>query len=106
MFFLQKRDGAYRYLHIVENHRERGKVRQRTLLTLGRLDVIQASGQMDGLMRSGLRFCRKLAAIDAGEKGQSEMVETIRIGPDLVFGRLWECLGMKAELQGLLKIRR
>jgi transposase len=106
MFFRQKRAGAYRYLQIVENHRENGKVRQRTLMTLGRLDVLQDSGQMDGLMRSGLRFCRKLAAIDAGEKGQSEVVETIRIGPDLVFGRLWERLGMKAELQAVLKNRR
>jgi len=51
MFFRQKPSGAYRYLQIVENYREGRKVRQRTLTTLGRLDLLQASGQMDALMR-------------------------------------------------------
>ena len=94
------------YLQIVENHREGGKVRQRTLTTVGRLDVLQASGQMDALMRSGLRFCEKLAVVDAAEKNPGAGVATFRIGPDLVFGRLWEELGIQAELQGLLEKRR
>ena len=88
MFFRQKPSGPYRYLQIVENHREGGKVRQRTLTTVGRLDVLQASGQMDALMRSGLRFCEKLAVVDAAEKNPGAGVATFRIGPDLVFGRL------------------
>jgi hypothetical protein len=32
------------------------------------LDVLQARGQMDALMRSGLRFREKPAVIDAVEK--------------------------------------
>jgi len=106
MFFRQKPSGAYRYLQIVENYREGRKVRQRTLTTLGRLDLLQASGQMDALMRSGLRFCEKLAVIDAVEKHPGAGVATVRIGPDLVFGRLWERLGIQSELQGLLEERR
>jgi transposase len=106
MFFRQKPSGAYRYLQIVENYREGRKVRQRTLTTLGRLDLLQASGQMDALMRSGLRFCEKLAVIDAVEKHPGAGVRTVRIGPDLVFGRLWERLGMQSELHGLLEERR
>lgn len=106
MFFRQKPSGPYRYLQIVENHREGGKVRQRTLMTVGRLDVLQASGQMDALMRSGMRFCEKLAVIDAAEKAQGGGAATLRIGPALVFGRLWERLGINAELQALLKKRR
>jgi transposase len=106
MFFRQKPSGPYRYLQIVENHREGGKVRQRTLTTVGRLDVLQASGQMDAWMRSGLRFCEKLAVIDAAEKNPGTGVATFRIGPDLVFGRLWKELGIQAELQGLLEQRR
>lgn len=104
MFFRQKPSGPYRYIQIVENQREGGKVRQRTLMTVGRLDVLQASGQMDALIRSGMRFCEKLAVIDAAENGTGGT--TLRIGPDLVFGRLWDQLGIQAELQALLKNRR
>ncbi len=104
MFFRQKPSGPYRYIQIVENHREGGKVRQRTLMTVGRLDVLQASGQMDALIRSGMRFCEKLAVIDAAESGAGGT--TFRIGPDLVFGRLWEQLGIQGELRTLLKSRR
>lgn len=104
MFFRQKPSGPYRYIQIVDNHREGGKVRQRTLMTVGRLDVLQASGQMDALIRSGMRFCEKLAVIDAAEKGTGGT--TLRIGPDLVFGRLWERLGIQGELRAVLKDRR
>jgi transposase len=106
MFFRQKPAGPYRYIQIVENHREGGKVRQRTLMTVGRLDVLQASGQMDALIRSGMRFCKKLAVIDAAGNGEGEGAVTVRIGPDLVFGRLWDRLGIGEELRALLKGRR
>jgi len=104
MFFRQKPAGPYRYIQIVENRREGGKVRQRTLMTVGRLDKLQASGRMDALIRSGMRFCEKLAVIDAASDGEG--AATIRIGPDLVFGRLWERLGIQTELRAVLKNRR
>jgi len=104
MFFRQKPAGPYRYIQIVENHREGGKVRQRTLMTVGRLDQLQATGQMDALIRSGMRFCEKLAVIEAAENGEGGA--TLRIGPDLVFGRLWERLGIEEELRASLKDRR
>jgi transposase len=106
MFFRKKPSGAYQYVQIVENHREDSGVRQRTLMTVGRLDVLQASGQMDALIRSGMRFCEKLAAIDVAEKAQGDGAATERIGPDLVFGRLWERLGIQAEILELLGKRR
>jgi hypothetical protein len=59
MYFRVKRTGAYGYLQIVESFREQGQVRQRVLSTVGRLDVLQASGQLDALMRSGAAFLRK-----------------------------------------------
>lgn len=106
MFFRQKPAGPYRYVQIVENHREGGKVRQRALMTVGRLDVLQASGQMEALIRSGLRFCEKLAVIDAASGAEAEGAVTVRIGPDLVFGRLWDRLGIQEELRALLRNRR
>jgi len=48
MFVRSKSSGKHEYLQIVENERIDGQVRQRVIATLGRLDVLQASGQIDG----------------------------------------------------------
>ena len=106
MYFRVKRTGAYAYLQIVESFREANQVRQRVLTTVGRLDVLQASGQLEALLRSGLRFCEKLAVIDAHAAGQTEAVQVQRVGPDLVFSRLWKALGLGATIQRALQLRR
>lgn len=106
MYFRVKRTGPYPYLQVVQSYRESGQVRQRVMATLGRLDVLQATGQMDALMRSGLRFCEKLAVIDAHAAGETEAVAVRRIGPDLVFGRLWEQSGIWSALREALRQRR
>jgi len=106
MYFRVKRTGPYPYLQVVQSYREGGQVRQRVMATLGRLDVLQATGQMDALMRSGLRFCEKLAVIDAHAAGETEAVAVRRIGPDLVFGRLWEESGIQSALCTALRDRR
>jgi transposase len=106
MYFRVKRTGSYAYLQIVESFREQGQVRQRVLSTVGRLDTLQASGQLDTLMRSGLRFCEKLAIIDAHAAGQTEPVQVQRVGPDLVFSRLWEALELGTILKRALQSRR
>lgn len=106
MYFKTTRTGRYSYLQIAESYREGGKVRQRILTTLGRLDVLQASGQMDRLIRSGLRYCETIRVLDAHEAGKTEPVSIRSIGPDLVFSRLWEELGLPEILSGLLTGRR
>lgn len=51
------RDGhAYEYLQLVRSYRDDGRVRQQVLATLGRRDVLVASGQLDGLLVSLARF--------------------------------------------------
>jgi hypothetical protein len=106
MYFRVKRTGAYAYLQIVESFREKGQVHQRVLSTVGRLDVLQGTGQLDTLMRSGLRFCEKLAVIDAHAAGQTEPVQVQRVGPDLVFSRLWEALQLGEIIKRALQSRR
>src|SRR6267142_2055782 len=106
MYFRVKRTGSYAYLQIVESFREQGRVHQRVLSTVGRLDVLQATGQLDTLMRSGLRFCEKLAVIDAHAAGQTQPVQVQRVGPDLVFSRLWEALQLGRIIQRALQSRR
>jgi hypothetical protein len=81
------------------------KVRQWVLGTLGQLDELKASGQPDALMRSGLRHCETFAAIDAHPAGETEPVTAVRIGPDLVFVRLWKESGIQEVIQSLLGAR-
>src|SRR6266550_5002227 len=90
MFFRVKSAGSYQYLQIVHSIREGQKVRQQVFGTLGRLDELKASGRLEALMRSGLRHCENFAVIDAHTAGETEPVRVLRIGPELVFGRLWK----------------
>jgi hypothetical protein len=105
VFFRVKSAGSYQYLQIAQSYRSEGKVRQRILSTLGRLDVLQQSGQLDSLLRSGLRLADTLVVLDAHATGTAQPVEVLRIGPDLVFGRLWQESGFQSVLRGLLAKR-
>ena len=73
MFARIKKSGAYQYLQIVENFRENGKVRQRVIATLGRLEHMQSSGGLDSLLRSLSRFSEKtlLVLSEAGKLSAS-----------------------------------
>jgi hypothetical protein len=106
MFFRTKPAGSYRYLQIVHSVREGKKVRQQVIATLGRLDLLEASGQLERLMRSGLRHCESFALIDAHAAGEIQPVAIRRIGPDLVFARLWKESGIAEVLRSVLKARQ
>jgi hypothetical protein len=105
MFFRVKSAGSHQYLQIVHSTRQGKKVRQQVFGTLGRLDELKASGQLEALMRSGLRHCENLALIDAHAAGETEAVKVLRIGADLVFGRLWRESGIQEVVQSLLAAR-
>ena len=51
MFVRTKKSGAYQYLQIVENERIDGKVRQRVIVTLGRLDRYNSLWMLYSLYR-------------------------------------------------------
>lgn len=106
MFFRVKPAKGYRYLQIARSVRQGKTVRQEIIATLGRLDVLQESGQLDSLLRSGLRFTRKVKVLDAHEAGETEPVSITKIGPDLVFGRLWRTVGLEDIVRGLAHRRR
>ena len=50
MFIRTQTNGDRTYLLLVENERVDGRLVQRVLYRLGRLDQLQASGQLDGLV--------------------------------------------------------
>ena len=65
MFIRTQSNGSRTYLLIVDNERVDGKVIQRVLFRLGRLDQLLASGQLDSLIQSLGRFSEKLAVLGA-----------------------------------------
>lgn len=106
MFLRAKKSGVYEYLQLVHNERVDGKVRQQVLLTLGRVDVLQSTGQIDALLSSMGRFAEHAAVLSAHQQGRIEPAATIKIGPALVFERLWKELGLPQILKQLLQNRR
>jgi hypothetical protein len=105
MFFRVKQSGPRQYLQIVENFREAGRVRQRVLTTLGRLDELRRSGNLDGLLASGARFAEHVLLLTAHRNGQVPVVTAHRIGPTLIFERLWQETGCQQVLRDLLASR-
>jgi hypothetical protein len=65
MFFRTKKSGSRSYLQIVENRWENGRSRQRVVTTLGRLDQLQESGQLDALLASGARLAHSVLLLSA-----------------------------------------
>jgi hypothetical protein len=106
MFFRTKTSGPRSYLQIVENRWEDGRPRQRVIATLGRLDQLQQSGQLDALLASGARLAQSVLLLSAHAKGQLPTITTRRIGPALIFERLWRETGCRRVLEGLLDGRR
>ena len=88
MFFRTKKSGPRTYLQIVENQRKDGKIKQRVITKLGRLDKLQHNGQLDSLLRSGARFADAVMLLSAHQNGELPAVQTYRIGPSLIFERL------------------
>jgi len=105
MFFRVKQSGPRQYLQIVENARSNGRVRQRVLTTLGRLDVLQQSGQLDSLLASGARFAEHVLLLTAHRSGQIPVITSYHIGPTLIFERLWHETGCAAIVSQLLQQR-
>ena len=106
MFVRTQTNGSRTYLLIVDNVRVDGKVRQRVLHRLGRLDELRASGQLDVLIQSLSRFSEKLALLGAHVQGDSIVTHSARIGPALIFQRLWQACSIDSVLTALLKGRR
>ncbi len=104
MFARIKKSGKYQYLQIVENRKEKGKVKQRVIATIGRLDRMQAKGRVETLIRSLSRFSERTMMILTGKSDVS--AEAVKIGPPIIFERLWKETGIGKAIKGLLQNRR
>ena len=106
MFVRTKARGNRTYLQIVENHRQQGKIVQRVIANLGRLDILQQSGGIDALMRSMQRFSDKLAILGELDPKSPPALCYRRIGAPLLFGRLWRELGIDKVIARVSKGRK
>ena len=105
MFVREKTVNGYTYLYLVENVREDGRTKQRIIRNLGRKDAVLAAGDLDRLLASVGRFARQSIILGAeGEDGARVLAR--RIGGPLLFGRLWQRLGIGEVLEELLAGRQ
>jgi len=106
MYFRRKTSAGRSYLQIVESRRDGERVRQQVIATLGRYEELQASGQLERLLRSGARFAGKAMVLSAMADDRATKIANRRIGPALVFERLWEETGCRAVIEELSSARK
>ncbi len=102
MFVRTKPSGRYQYLQIVESRWEDGRPRQYVIATLGRLDRLKASGQVDAIMKSLSRFSEKVKVVEDYKEGKLTALSVKKIGAGLIIRRLWKELGIDEVIGGLL----
>jgi len=91
--FPRKKDGSLRqYLQLVETYREGKKVKQRILLSLGRVDDLRTSGELDRMADALVRLSEREKIVDLAK----ELAATSNkvFGPVAVYRHLWKKLGM------------
>jgi transposase len=106
MFVRVKKGASHEYLQLVSSERVEGKVRQRVIGTLGRRDLLEKSDGLVGLAASLSKFTRQAAILAEHRAGSAEVLGTRSLGPALVFGRLWEQLGLPEVLGQALAQRK
>lgn len=78
--YVRNRKGK-KYLMIVENYWKGGKTRQRSLFTLGALDQLLATGELENITRALSRFCERLRLVD--------LAKDVSVDQTYVFGSVY-----------------
>lgn len=106
MFFkvvtFRNKDGSTRqYLHLVEAVREGKKVRHKVLVTLGRVELLRATGSLDRMADALNKLSEKEKIVDLAKNLYSP--GTKMYGPVLAFRRLWKNLGLPKAIAGAVQ---
>lgn len=104
MFLRVKKASGHEYLQIVENKWIAGKASQRVIGTIGRMDELAGGEQVDQLLRSLAKYSERALLLLAG--ASDPQAEVKKIGPVLIFERLWDRSGIGEIIRELLKARR
>jgi hypothetical protein len=105
MFVREKRIGPYTYIYLVETVREDGRIKQRIIRNLGRKDAVQRDGDLARLARSAARLAQRTMVLSTLEDDSTPRFSCKRIGPPLLFERLWRDSGCSEVVQDLLRGR-
>jgi hypothetical protein len=105
MFARVKKTGPYHYLQIVENRRDGKKTIQRVIATVGRIDQMQAKGEIESLVRSLSRFSEKVMLVLSNRNNEIKATAK-QIGPAIIFERLWGQMKIDQILHRLLHDRK
>jgi len=102
MFVREKRIGSYSYVYLVETVREDGRVKQRIIRNLGRKEKVERRGDLDRLARSAARLAQRSLVLSALDADGALQLACKRIGPPLLFERLWRDSQCSVVLHELL----
>ena len=105
MFVREKRIGRYVYVYLVETVREDGQIKQRIIRNLGRKEDVERRGDLDRLVRSAARLAQRSMILSLMDEGSMPALRCKRLGPPLLFERLWRDSGCGEVLHELLADR-
>ena len=79
---------TYHYLQILQSFRQEGKIRQRLVANLGRMDLLGQN--LDRLVAALSKYCKEKLI----STGQVQCKDSISWGPVLLAGYLWQQVGL------------
>jgi transposase len=97
-----RKDGTQRqYLQIIRSYREGGRVRQKIVANLGRLDELIAAGTLEKLSEALSRYAEKKELLGKAEELMA--TSALSFGPVPIFSSLWEKLGLPEVIAAATK---
>ena len=106
MYVRVKTTEGREYLQIVESQREGKRIKQKLVASLGRLDKLRENGNIDRILISLQKFSENLSVLGEHKKGNLPPVSTRKIGPPLLFGKIWKKIGLPEIMKFILDGRK
>jgi transposase len=106
MFVKSTRSKNHTYLSIVETYREEDKVKHRTLLQLGRQDVLKEDKTIERLISSLVKYTDKNHEAGLGGIEEVEELSRHRWGAVAVYQKLWGLLGVEEILNSSCRSKK
>jgi transposase len=101
MFLRTTTYGSRTYLLLVKSVRINGKPKQILIANLGRLDILQSTGEIDKLCQAFGKFSSKTVTISEDNSDDIEPPEVEMFGPVIVFQTIWTLLGISSIINSL-----
>jgi hypothetical protein len=101
MFLRINKSRGHDYLVLAKSVRIDGKPRQEYVATLGRLDDLRESGQIDKLSNSFAKFSKGIAVVSENSESDIENVTTEIIGPAYVIRNIFNSLRLQEIINNL-----